>query len=394
MGLGMTDTVLKNVTREQVMEHFNKVDRLKTSFREDISKVDTWDAGETGGFKLNLAGTDYPLTTYALKQLLKEIKIPFNYFQDCSLDLRNRELQEAFSRLSNEHQMLFKLWMDEETGHQWIYGVLKPGCPDLVAGEIVQKVLDGMGSQDGVFISQFTSTLEGLKLRFINEHNQYTEVDAEFPGVDFKFSEVGNGPIAMQSVLLRKVCSNGLVIPQEINSSFKMTLPKYEPSVFDMQIQYVENAASGLEAISNALLELKKIELPPALIDVDDKDMRNAFDDVFEYVIPKRSVRKEYNNLIRSEYNNAGNLTVNGVVNATTKIAQGKMESLDSVDDVGTRLDIVKNKDLLETAAGTFVSKIAVLDEHAKADGGRFDYSLDGIKHTFKKYKKLKTAAD
>ena len=394
MGLSATRAAMVNVTKEQVMEHFNYVDKFKTSFVDDLSQISIWDAGEMDGFKLTIKDTEYPLTTFALKQLLKKLKIPFTYFQSCSFDLRNQELQEAFSRLSNETNMNFKLWLDEETNKQWIYGMLDPDCADLMSGEIVQKVLDGMGSEAGVVIPQFTSTLEGLKLRFINENNQYTDVDAEFPGVDFKFSEVGDGPISLQSVLLRKVCSNGLVIPQEINSAFKMTLKRYEPSKFDMEVQYVENAASGLEAISNALLELKNIVLPEALIDVDDKDMRNAFDDVFEYVVPKKSVRKDYGRLIRTEFNTAGNLTVNGLVNATTKIAQEKTRNIDSYAEADLRLDVLAEKNVLESSAGSFVSKIAVMDEHAKADGGRFDYSLDGIKHSFKKYKKLKTTAD
>ena len=394
MGLSATRAAMVNVTKDQVMEHFNRVDKYKTSFIEALNQITTWDVGETDGFKLTIKDTEYPLTTYALKQLLKKLKIPFSYFNNCSFDLRNQELQEAFSRLSNANNMNFKLWLDEETNKQWIYGILDPGCADLMSGEIVQKVFDGMGSQNGVVITQFTSTLEGLKLRFINESNQYTDVDAEFPGVDFKFSEVGDGPIALQSVLLRKVCSNGLVIPQEINSAFKMTLKKYEPSKFDMEVQYVDNAAAGLESIANALLELKNIALPEALIDVDDKDMRNAFDDVFEYIIPKKSIRTEYGRLIRTEFNTTGNHTVNGLINATTRVAQEKLLKFDTYGEVDKRLDVLDEKNILESAAGNFVSKIAVMDDHAKADGGRFDYSLDGIKHSFKKYKKLKTAVD
>ena len=230
-----------------------------------------------------------------------------------------------------------------------------------------------MGSQDGVLIDEFTSDLEGMRIRFVNLSHSYIEVDEEFPAVDFVFSEVLKTPIKLQSVLYSKICSNGLVIPQEMNQSFTMPLPRFKQDVFDMQIQYVDDATSGLESIAHALESLKRIELPQALVE-PDKDNKTPFDEVFEYVIPSRSLRSDYEQLIRAEYNNEGNFTANGIVNAATRIAR------DLTDD---------NKVNLESAAGMFVAKIASADEQAKEQGGAFEFTKVGLDRTFKKRKKL-----
>ncbi len=362
-----------HITHAQVMEHLNSLDRNKTSIEFDLKNVNEWDVSP-GNFKLTMDGRPYRFGKWAQSQLLRKLRIPFKYFEQCSEDLRNEELKEGFVNLSKGSENRFKIWVNpEDQNDQLVYGFTPLKCRDILSGEIMEQVLNGLGSEDGVFINEFNSDLESMRIRFVNQKNSYVEVDEEFPAVDFVFSEVLKTPIKLQSVLYRKVCSNGLVVPQEMNQSFKMPLPHFKPEIFDLQIQYVENATSGLESITKTIEALKSITLPEALIE-PEKDEKNLFDDIFEYVLPSRGLRSDYGSLIRAEYNQEGNLTVNGVVNATTKIAR------DIKDDT---------KVSLESSAGMFVSKIAVMDEHAKASGGEFHYTKENIDKIFKKQRKL-----
>lgn len=364
-----------SITREQVMSHLNDLDRNKTSIEADLKDVSDWDVA-TGKFTVNLEGQPYRFSNWAQAQLLRKLRIPRSYFETCSEDLKNKELKEGLEKLGKGTANRFKIWLNPQTQEQIVYGFTPLKCRDILSGEIMEQVLNGMGSQDGVFINEFGSDLDYMRIRFVNQRNSYVEVDEEFPAVDFVFSEVLKTPIKLQSVLFRKVCSNGLVIPQEVNQSFKMPLPHFKPDIFDLQIQYVENSTSGLDSITKTIEALKSISLPEALIE-PDKDEKNLFDDIFEYVLPSRSLRSDYGSLIRAEYNQEGNLTVNGVVNATTKIAR------DIKDET---------KVSLESSAGSFVSKIAVMDEHTSSSGGKFDYTKENIDKIFKKSRKLGAA--
>lgn len=363
---------LKKATREQILEHLDSLDRNKTSIEADLKDVTEWDVSP-GNFTINLNGQPYRFRKWAQQQLLRKLRIPMSYFEICSKELRDKELKEGLENLSRGSKNLFKIWLDPETNEQNVYGFIPTKCRDILSGDIMRQVLDGMGSQEGVLIDEFSSCLEEMRIRFVNPTHSYVEVDEEFPAVDFGFSEVLKTPIRLQSVLYRKVCSNGLVIPQEMNQSFTMPLPRFKPDVFDLQIQFVDDSTSGLETIAKTLDSLKGIALPEALIEVD-ADNRNLFDDVFEYVLPSRTLRSDYSQLIRAEYNKEGNFTANGAVNAITKIAR------DLEDD---------SKVSLESSAGMFVSKIASMDEQAQESGGSFEYSKESLDRIFKKRRKL-----
>lgn len=364
--------ILKSATKEQVMGQLNSMDKNKTSIIADLKDVTDWDVSP-GNFTVDLKGHPYHFRSWARSQLLRKLRIPKSYFGISSTELRDKELKEGFENLSRGSENRFKIYVNPETNEQEVYGFIPTKCHDVLSGEIMEQVLAGMGSQDGVLIDEFSSCLESMRIRFVNPTHSYIEVDEEFPGVDFAFSEVLKTPVLLQSVLYRKVCSNGLVVPQEMNQSFKMPLQRFKQDVFELQIQYVDNANSGLEAIARSIEALKAIQLPTALI--DDADQRNLFDDVIEYVLPSRNLRGTYGQLIRAEYNNEGNLTVNGLVNATTKIARDLSE-----DD---------SKVSLESSAGMFVSRIAVSDERAQESGTKFEYTKENIDRIFKKMRKL-----
>ena len=365
----------EGITREQVMNHLNSMDRNKTSIEADLKDVGEWNVAP-GHFDITLDGKSYHFGKWAQSQLLRKLRIPISYFETCSEELRNKELKEGFEKLGYGTENRFKIWVNPETQEQHVYGFIPLKCRDMLSGEITEQVLNGLGSQDGVQIMEFDSSLEVLRVRFVNTKNSYVEVDEVFPAVDFVFSEVIKTPIKIQSVLHRKVCSNGLVVPQEINQSFKMPLPHFKPDIFDLQIQYVDNSVSGLDSIAKTLEALKSIELPQALIS-PEKDEKNLFDEIFEYVLPSKRIRSDYDRLIRVEYNSEGNYTANGVVNATTKIAR----------DIESEMKVT-----LEASAGMFVSKIAVQDEQAKIAGGTFAYNKDNIAKIFRKRGKLGTA--
>ena len=365
--------IMKDVTREQVMEQINSLDRNKTSIVADLKNVTDFDVSP-GKFDFTLDGKSYHFRGWAQTQLLRKLRIPGNYFNICSEDLRRQEIEEGLENLQRGAENRFKLWLNPETNELEVYGIIPKNCKDVLTSEIMEKVFDGMGSQDKVRVGEFSHTLEEMRIRFISEANSYVEVDEEFPAVDFRFSEVLKCPIQLQSVLFRKVCSNGMVVPTEINQAFTMPLPRFKPDVFDMQIQYVDNSVSGLETIAKTFEALKSVELPEALINAED--VTNLFDDMFEYVLPSKQVRNTYGDLVRAEYNREGNYTVNGLVNATTRIARDLTDS--DADKIA-----------LESSAGSFVSTIAIRDEQARDDGRTFEMNKDSITRIFKKRKKL-----
>lgn len=393
--------VNKNISIEELKTLLGEMDKYKSFVEYDMRDLN-WGHNDKGEFVLKLTNPregiagDYRLTDYAFTQFLKALKIPKSYFVECSDELREKELSEGFDKLvytegtkkdrAKPVRFLtyFRDDLKEEEGEvigkePVIYGMTSNRVTHILPSEIFDTVIEGIGRGKEVNIDESYFDLEEFRVRFVSKEKGYIEKDEEFPGVDFKYSEVLKHPLILQTILYRKVCGNGLVLPVDRINSFKMQMGRYDESILKEQLEHIETQFDGLSSISKVMENLKKIVLPKALtgIDLSDKDReRNAFDDIFEYVLPKKTEQVILSDLIRAEFNeHEENLTVNGVVNAVTRTARDLTNNTEKV--------------YVESVAGKFVSRLTTISRDLESKKKEFVYSKDTIDHYFKKKKKI-----
>ena len=369
----MPDALKKNLTKEAVMSKLHKLDANRGSFTGNLHDITSWEIGE-GNFTITMNDETYRFGEWAQTQLLKKLKIPRNYFLKCSKDLRDQEFREGLDALSKGEENRFKFWLDPETNEKMVYGFIPMNCPDVLPSEIVEKVLNGAGSLEGVVIAEGAlSSLDSLRLRLYDSNRNFGTVGTGelFPAMDFVFSDVLRYPIKCQSALFRKECENGLIIPVELNDAFQMPLMRYNEDLFNSHIQFVCDAGSRLDVISKSFDELRKIELPEALIN-GDADERNSFDDVLEYVIPRKPDRDSIAEPVKREYNaDTGNHTVFGLINAVTATVRDYDEGMDGL------------KCSVEEGVGKFITRISIQEQTREG----FKYDKEGLDTLFKKKK-------
>ena len=365
---------VNSFTRDEVLSKINSIDRNKSSFIGNLHDVTDWEIGD-GKFDLTLDGETYHFGPHAQSQLLKKLRIPRAYFDICSKDLRDQELREGFETLERGAENRFKFWYNPETQEKTIYGFIPKNCEDILPSQIIEKVFDGMGALNNVFTNQCYHTLVQIRLRIVDPNFNFSTIsnDELFPMVDVIFSDVLTTPIKVQSGLYRKVCSNGMVVPVELNNAFTMPLTRYREDLFNQHIQYVNDSASRLDVISKAFIELKQIELPEALIDAD-KDERNSFDEVFEYVIPRKPDRGDIDVLVRNKFNTAEEHNVFGLINAVTATVREWSGG-----------DMDPNKQLIEESVGNFITRVAIQEQNRG-----FTYNKESLDDLFKKKKKFR----
>lgn len=349
----------KNESMETLLADARTLDVGKNQVLYKIPDISEWDSVD---HKLTLGGASFDLTEYALKQFLKKLKIPYQYYMTCSPELRDKEIREAMEEQSGKVEYIFKVKEDK------IYGIVPKQYYNSQTAPFIQKIADNLPAN--VTIAEYELNLDKVRVRFISSDKEFVPVDALVPGVDVLFSEVAATPFAMQTAIFRKVCSNGLMLPEGHAPSFKMPMTRFKEEQFQAALSSMRDEFFDNQLPLAELFEkFKTIELPSSR---GEEELPQILAIARDLVLPSRVLQRDYEQLIIEEFNkNEDNLTLNGLLNAVTRTAR----------DIGA-----SEKVKLESSAGAFVSKVFSLQKDAEKHNEEFEFSLPNFKRLFARH--------
>lgn len=355
--------VVKDKPFDELLLEQQEVDRRKSTFRYKIGDIQNWD---TENLVFDIGGPRN-LTSHALKQLLKKLKIPYPYFMQCSPELRDKELREAMEDANKKTEYVFKVYNAGETDER-IYGIVPPQYYPALTSNFMQRIREALPS--GVSLKESNVSLEEMRLRIISDNVKYVEKDNIIPGVDVWFSEVGKNPYMVQSVLFRVVCSNGLMLPEGSAPTVKIPLARFSEAQFQASLSSLGETFERQKIYADTFERLKEIELPMKVEDTEE--LPDVMKDAIQLVIPSKGIQRDYGQLILNQYNEDEGNNMNALVNALTRTARDIEDNTEKV--------------MLESTAGTFLSKVNSLNQDHRDYDQVLEFSVPNFKRLFKRH--------
>lgn len=356
--------IVKNSTLEALITAQKETDDRKTFFPFKIGEVSEWDSE---ALTFNMGGVDYDMTSYALKQLLKKLKIPAPYFMQCSPDLRTKELREALQDANKKTEYIFKVINEEGSERPKIFGIVPPQYYSALTSNFLSRVNENMPKD--MEVSEYNTNLEYTRVRLLPKDKAFIEVDEIVPGVDLWYSEVGAKPFLLQSVMFRKVCSNGMMLPEAGAPSSKIPLTRFKEEQFQAILSSLrEDLLDQQLPYAETMEKLKTIELPQEVKEDEPAELLTAAKNL---IMPSRLLQRDYGDTVTTQYIKDGNFTMNGMLNAVTRIAR----DIDGPDKLA-----------LESTAGAFTSRVTSLERDHKAHNQEFEYSIPNFTRLFKRH--------
>lgn len=344
---------------ESFKEKIIIADKGKSLVKAKFSEITDYDVKEK---VLSLNGANFKLTSDAEKQFLSKIKIPFQYYDASSENLKQKEVEEGLSRFAPSMDHLFRVKENS------IYGIVPKIHTSLYNGEIFEKLLHYL-PEDVEFKSG--SVNEALvNARFIIPSSIFGE-DVLYPMLDISFSDGGASPFEIVSGIFRLVCTNG-ALTKDTDMKFSMPMTRFNDQVLDTGIKTTHyNVSKGMSKYMEVFNEMRTLTLSEDPIE-EGEELKEDISVAICSILPSKVLRKNYGSAIVFDYIEEKNYTLNGMVNAVTSIA--KKEN-------------AENRVALEMAAGTFISKM-VKEKYKVNKGKDFSYSLDFLIDSFLKSKK------
>lgn len=350
--------ITKDTSIEQLVTSVRTLDENKRTVFYKIPDLTNFDPDES---TINMGGSEFKFTDYALKQFLKKLKVPYNYYQSCSPDLRLKEVKEGMdTNGSPKVEYAFRVKEDK------IYGMVSKAYCLHPSSHILGQVLSQL--PQGLQIKEFALTLEELRVRFIAPQQEFIENDTLYSLVDIAFSEVGALPFQLTSGIHRLVCENGLMLAEGIAPSFKMPMSRFKPEILQAAVSSIpDRMFTSMNPYMNTFESLKGIELPSKAA---NQDLPDALVEAYNMVVPSKLIQRDYRDMMVDHYLMDQNLTLNGVVNSVTRTARD-MKSRD--------------KFKLEIAAGNFVSQLVKAKATAEQKRKPFDLNILTLRELFNK---------
>lgn len=349
--------IKKNESLETLLADARELDTGKHNVFYKLPDIQEWDSTEN---TFNIGGAAFKTTSFAMKQLLKKLHIPAPYYQACSPELRDKELHEAFQEASNKVEYCFKIKEDK------IYGIVPKQYYPANTSMFVQKIVEQLPAD--CELKEYSLDLSELRMRLISKGEQFIDNDTIMAGLDLRFSEVGATPFMMQTTLYRLVCSNGMMLPEGTAPTFKMPMTRFKDDQFNANVSMIPDRFYKAQKPFAELFEAcKTIELPTAGGKELEGDLKTARD----LILPSRALQRDYGDLIMEAYDHDENLTLNGLLNAVTRIAR----DLESSD-----------KTTLEMSAGAFLSKLYSLKQDHEEHNQEFIFTVPNFKRLFTRH--------
>lgn len=350
----------KNEQLETLLADAHTLDEGKQQIFYKIPDIIQWNSSE---HKITLGGAEFGLTDYALRQFLKKLKIPYPYYMQCSPDLRDKEIREAMEEQSGKVEYVFKIKNDK------IYGIVPKQYYSTLTEPFLQRVASNLPGN--VSIAEYSLDLDKTRVRFMATDKVFVQVDEIVPAVDVSFSEVGACPFNIMSALFRKVCSNGMMIPEGKAPSFKMPMARFRDEQFEASILSMTEMFDHQQDFAELFEKFKTIKLEEP-VSVQDEEYPEQFKAAYNLILPSRALQKDFGQLVVEEFNkHEDNKTVNGLMNAVTRTAR---------DITGA------DKDRLESSVGAFLSKVYSLQKDVELHNEQFDFTLQNIQRLCKRH--------
>lgn len=356
--------ITKGKTAAEIIAAQQELDSHKTYFQFKIGDMARWDSDK---LTFEFAGQEYELTSFALKQLLKKLKIPYPYFMNCSPELRDKEIREALLDANKKTEYVFKVFVENDAAVPKIFGIVPPQYYPGYTSNVFQRAADIIPGN--LEASESEQHLDFSRIRFLAKDTSFIEVDEIVPGIDLWYSEVGRKPFLLQSVMFRKVCSNGLMLPESSSPCGKIPMTRFKEEQFSAMLSTLkESILEKQRPFAETLEKLKTVELPNSVESDEDAAKITA---AKELVLPSRALQADYGDLVTHQYISDNNFTMNGIVNAVTRVARD-IESSEKL--------------LLEESAGRFTSKIFALEEDHRSHNQEMEYSVANFRRLFKRH--------
>lgn len=341
--------ISKNKSVEELVNAVRTLDENKRTIFYKIPDLTDFHPEE---HTVNMGGSNFTMTEYALKQFLKKLKIPYSYYLACSPELRLKEVREGIeTNGSPKVEYAFKVKEDK------IYGIVSKAHCLHPSSHILGQLLPYIPEK--LELKEFALNLEVLTMRFIVPTESFIENDTLQSAFNVGFSEVGAMPFKITSGIFRTSCENSLILKELASPTFKMPMTRYKQEVATNALSSIPNTMFyRMGPFMTVMEELKSLELPEAL--TNDGKLPHDLQIAFDLIVPSKAMQRNYITPMANYYTSDANFNYNGVLNAVTRTAR----DMDSMD-----------KYAIERTAGNFIT--AIVEAKLKAERTRKEFTLD-----------------
>ena len=343
------------LTLDAILEYAENADRNKSHIFYKFTDIQSWDVREK---TLNLGGANFTLTTHALKQFLKKLKIPYNYFNNCSEELKDKEIREALEEQNPRIEYIFKIKDNS------IYGIIPKQHHNTLTKPLIQKIKDNL--PDNFRVLFYDICLETTSIRLVSTSTEFA--NGWIPAVDIQFSEVGVCPFTITSVICNKDGEHCILFPEKGSPNFKMPMTRFSTKELEFQLSNINTfILLQQEDLVNILEKVKETILPPAPVsEVQPEDVTLALG----ILIPSKRTRDDYEGRILEKYNSSDS------------------HNLYTLIDAVSAASICMNSHLsdIEILAGRFLTKLLSLQKDAIHHNEQLNLTIANIGRLFKRH--------
>jgi len=202
---------MNNTAIKTLGEVADRVDKLsKDCFDKTISVSDI---SFNGLDEISIAGETHPMREMAQRSFCYRLGTPHQYLRKCPVELQAENLNHFITKEKNEN-LFFRF------DGNYLRALFTEKYVPIDNFEVMERIY-ALGYNDNTEVQaylddQFMSLtlLDGKKKFDING-------DSFKPGISFSNSEVGLASLSIAAMLLRLVCTNGMISKSDVTSSHK-----------------------------------------------------------------------------------------------------------------------------------------------------------------------------
>ena len=179
----------------------------------------------------------HTLRTVAQRSIAWRLGIPYNYLAKCPVDLQAEQMNHWIK--SERRSQLFVRYVSNASND--IRAIFTPRYKPVDNFEIMER-LDAMGYGPDTQVQCHLD--EEFMLLSIPDGKRSFKINGDkmTPGISISNSEVGLASLSVSAFILRLVCTNGMVVKNEISASYRHVSTK----ILSELPQVFERVADGL----------------------------------------------------------------------------------------------------------------------------------------------------
>jgi hypothetical protein len=213
---GLAEQTAKEVVKMDLRELVKELERQKEKTLDLIVDSSTLKAipDEKDGIRLEIPEYgEFPLTEWAHDQLADKLEIPRKYYERMKSLGKSELLAENVNAWLGEKERRLIRILDGR-----IRAILSDRYRMMDNYDLIFLALDEFKKKEGVEIYRIDLTETMLYLKAIDRTlaESIREEDVVYGGIIIRNSEVGASALRIEPFILRKVCSNGLILQQSL----------------------------------------------------------------------------------------------------------------------------------------------------------------------------------